>query len=104
MQTPSTVSTLAVKNRIFHTLSFVGAVVGVLAAVTGWVMLSRPILHRTGPGASLALGAAGLWFSVAGWLLYRRAQSKGTDTKFSQTLLWVGLSCSFLASLAFLIF
>lgn len=94
----------APKKRFFHVLSFVGAIVGVLTAVTGWMVLSTPTRQRVGPGLALALGAAGVWISFAGWLVYRRAIDKGTDPKFSQALIWAGLflsSCGTLAYLAF---
>ncbi len=52
----------------------------------------------------MATGAFGLWISFAGWLVYRRAIDKGTDPKFSQTLIWVGMTSSVIGALAFVVF
>lgn len=87
---------------MFHVVSFVGAILGVINAVWGWMILSTPIPNRTGAGVMLALGAAGVWISFAGWFVYRRALDKGTDLKFSQTLIWVGVCSSMIASLGFI--
>lgn len=91
-------------KRFYHIVSFVGAILGVLCAVTGWMLLATPTTQRTGPGVALAAGAAGLWISFAGWLVYRRAIDKGTDPKFSQTLIWVGMGASAVGALAFVVF
>lgn len=91
-------------KRFFHVLSFVGAILGVLCAVIGWMLLSTSTPNRTGPGVALATGAFGLWISFAGWLVYRRAIDKGTDPKFSQTLIWVGMTSSVIGALAFVVF
>lgn len=92
------------RKRFYHIVSFVGAILGVLCAVTGWMLLSTATTERTGPGVALAAGAAGLWISFAGWVVYRRAIDKGSDARFSQRLIWIGMASSAIGALAFVLF